>query len=204
MSFARECNFQTGEERWGIKTSLPAGALDRTAKQIDLESLMDLANPPLSTQQKNAIKDRRWTGRVTVADSDENDISVREGDIVSIEGFLYRARCQRDGDYHLEVGVRNRMGSPCLIVEAPDPNQIESAALKERATEVRRNLNTLPSGIFTGGANARPVQVQIAGQLFLDAPHIRRGDPSGGRGTRHCATNVWEIHPLTVFSVMNP
>lgn len=199
-ALARNCAFVKGEERWGIKTSVKAGALDHDATKITLESLMDAANPPLTKPQKTAIEKRLWAGHVTLQKSTGGNIVSREGDMISVEGFLYRARCQKDGDYHLEIGTENKKGSPCFIVEAPDPGQIKDDGLKDSVTDVRKTLDKLPPGIFTG--KAAPVHVQISGQLFLDAPHIQEHDASGGRGTKHCATNIWEIHPVTNLQVI--
>jgi hypothetical protein len=203
-ALARTCKFVKGEDRWGVKTSVPAGALNRTPQEISLEALMDTQNPPLTANQKQALADRRWAGRVIIADKDDNDTTLREGSMISVEGFLYRARCQKDGDFHLEIGTVNRKAAAhCLIVEVPDPGQVKNDTdLKARVTEVRENLDQLPSGIFTGKGNFRPVQVKITGQLFLDAHHIQRSDPGGRRGTRRCATNVWEIHPVTQFELI--
>jgi len=119
--------------------------------------------------------------------------------MISVEGFLYRARCQKDGDYHLEIGVRSTSRTQCLIVEAPDPDEIEDEALKARVAKVRETLDTLDPGLFSGAADTTSVPVKITGQFFLDAYHIGGTDPSGHRGTGHCAANVWEIHPLTAI-----
>ena len=196
---AHVCNFAEGEDRWSIKTSVPNGALDQTVQEIDLESLIDSTNPTLSKQQKTAIANRRWSGRLAASDKSGNHISLKEGDMISVEGFLYRARCQKDGDYHLEIGTTDKKGSPCLIVEAPDPDQVADSALKARVTDVRSMLDSLDPGIFTGSSKTIAVAVKVTGQFFLDAHHIGSGDPGGGRGTKHCATNVWEIHSVTAI-----
>jgi len=198
---ARTCKFQKGEDRWEIKTTVPAGSLDRAARAISLESLMDTQNPPLTKNQRAALAERLWAGRITVEGKDGNDVTLREGSMISVEGFLYRARCQKDGDYHLEIGIVNRKGAAhCLVVEVPDPGQIKNnAELKSRVTNVRETLDGLPAGIFTGKGDHIPVK--IIGQLFLDAHHIQKNDPGGGRGTKHCATNVWEIHPVSGLEV---
>jgi hypothetical protein len=200
--FARECNFVRGEARWGIKTSVVAGALNAHPRPIKLISLMNASNPVLSPQQKRAIAKRRWTGRVNLEGSNGRRVLKREGDLIRVEGFLYRARCQSDGDYHLEIGTRSTRDAPCFIAEAPHPSQINNRALKKLAANVRGTLDRLPGGIFTGNRNTRPIKVRISGQLFLDAPHIRQHDEGGGRGTRRCATNVWEIHPITSLQVI--
>ncbi len=71
QSFARTCNFVRGEDRWEVKTSVPAGALERTAREISLEALMDTQNPPLTTKQKQGLAKKRWAGRVIIADKDD-------------------------------------------------------------------------------------------------------------------------------------
>lgn len=118
-------------------------------------------------------------------------------------GLTLGARCQKDGDYYLEIGVTSTNRTHCLIVEAPDPGEIEDEALKALVTRVRETLDTLDEGIFSGAANTRPVPVKITGQFFLDASHIGGADPGGHRGTGHCATNVWEIHPVTAIEVQS-
>jgi hypothetical protein len=194
QSLAHDCNFSEGEDRWSIKTSVTDGALDQAVQEVDLSSLIDSTNPTLSKQQKTAIANRRWSGRLSASDKGGNHISLKEGDMISVEGFLYRARCQKDGDYHLEIGTANNDRTQCLIVEAPDPGQVADSSLKDRVSAVRGVLDSFNPGIFTGKAKA--VAVKVTGQFFLDAHHIGAGDPGGGRGTNHCATNVWEIHPV--------
>jgi hypothetical protein len=200
-AWARDCNFEKGEDRWSIKTSVPQGALTQNAQEVDLQSLIDSPNPTLSPKQKAAIAKRRWAGRLSVSDKDGDNVSLKEGDMISVEGFLYRARCQKDGDFHLEIGVTSNKGSHCLIVEVPDPDEIPDDVLKDRVVQVRQTLDSLDKGIFNG--TAPPVPVKIAGQFFVDAHHISAGDPGGNRGTKHCATNVWEIHPITDLEVQS-
>jgi len=201
-ALARDCHFVEGEARWKIKTSVPAGALRRKVKPTDLRALMGLKNPKLTAAQKKAIASKPRTQGVTVGDD-----SLQEGEIVSVEGFLYRARCQKDGDYHLEIGTSSTTGKSCLIVEVPDPGQVRDRALRDLVKQVRQKLDGFPSGIFNG--KSAPLPVKVTGQFFLDSQHLRRdnpktgkkADPSGGRGTKfngkNCATNVWEIHPVT-------
>jgi len=51
QGFAHDCNFQEGEARWTIKTSVHDGALNKEAQEINLESLIDSINPTLSPRQ---------------------------------------------------------------------------------------------------------------------------------------------------------
>jgi len=59
----------------------------------------------------------------------------------------------------------------------------------------------LDPSIFSGAANATPVQLKITGQFFLDALYIGGTDPGSHRVTGHCATNVREIHPATAIEI---
>jgi hypothetical protein len=85
-SLARDCGFQNGEDRWVIKTTVPNGALDQRVQEINLESLIDSTNPTLSKQQKNAIADRRWSGRLAVSDKAGDHASLKEGADSSLKG----------------------------------------------------------------------------------------------------------------------
>jgi hypothetical protein len=193
---ARECTFEKGEDRWEIKTSLPQGAFSHGPVDVDLASFMKLKNPTMTAAQKRAIAKKLWPDDVKI-----DDRVFHEGDLIRVRGFLYRARCQKDGDYHLEIGISSKDGRRCLIVELPDANEIADRILQIRVEQAIKALNNAPSGIFN--RKGKPVQVLVTGQLFLDAHHLSKkgGNPSGGRGSKfngkNCATNVWEIHPVT-------
>jgi hypothetical protein len=199
--WARDCGFEKGEDRWSIKTSVPQGALTKDPQEVDLESLIDSPNPTLSPKQKTALAKRRWAGRIAASDKDGDLVSLKEGAMISVEGFLYRARCQKDGDFHLEIGVTNRKTSHCLIVELPDPDEITDDDLRDRIVQARQTLDSMDKGIFTGKSPAVPVK--ITGQFFVDAHHITASNPGGNLGTKHCATNVLEIHPVTDIEVQS-
>jgi hypothetical protein len=57
-------------------------------------------------------------------------------------------------------------------------------------------------GKAPSGALNPPAKVHVMGSLFYDSQHYSKKNPQGGgnRGTNHCATNLWEIHP--VLSIM--
>lgn len=193
------CTFAEGEARWPIKTSVPAGALDTSPNPVDLDALIGLKNPPLTKNQTATLQNKRWSGAIRISSGTG---TFHEGDIITVTGFLYRVRCQRDGDFHLEIGISNdRENVACLIVEIPDPKQIQDPKLKAQIDTVRQHLQRVPASIFGSHPTDPPVRVQITGQLFLDATHIGHGAPGGGRGTNGCATNVWELHPVTALVV---
>src|SRR4051794_20458479 len=121
-AFAKECPYQKGEERWEIKTSLPK--TNGPAELVDLGSLIALKNPALPKAEIHAIEEKRWDKTVSVKKAGGGNATLHEGDLVTVSGYLYRARCQPDGDFHLEIGTSKTRQSNCLIVETPDPSQI--------------------------------------------------------------------------------
>lgn len=192
------CQFESGEQRWNIKTSLRSGP-DAHVRAVALRSLIALPNPDVDAA---SIETSRWTGSVSAQDDAGHALTLHEGDLVTVTGYLYRARCRTDGDYHMEIGVSPaRRNARCLIVEVPDPSQIPDHQLRTLIRRARDDLESMGSSVFASHARARPLQVTVTGQLFLDESHHRSADPSGGRGTlldsgRHCASNLWEVHPV--------
>jgi hypothetical protein len=201
VALARNCQYEKGEERWQVKTSVESVAAIPNARAVDLASLIALDNPPMTKEEIKAIEKTLWTGSVKVKDASGNEIELHEGDIVTVTGYVYRARCQRDGDFHMEIGAGATRKSQCLIVEVPDPKQIPDAQLRELVSGARDPLAQMDPSVYQSKPKKKPIKATITGQLFLDAPHYRKTDPSGGRGTllasrRHCASNLWEIHPV--------
>jgi hypothetical protein len=200
-AFGRDCQFEKGEARWEVKNSIPSHATITNAKEVSLASLIALKNPNLTKQQVKDIEDVRWSGVAKAKTPAGNDAELHEGDIVTVTGYVYRARCQKDGDFHMEIGSGPTRKSKCLIVEFPDPEEIKDAGTRQLVEAAREALANLDSSIYQSNPKKPPFKVTITGQVFLDAPHIRASDPSGGRGTllnsgKHCASNLWELHPV--------
>jgi hypothetical protein len=162
--------------------------------------LIDLNNPTVADSQ--AIESTRWSGNAVLRDESNHDVTLHEGDLITTSGFLYRARCQPDGDFHLEIGPSNkRLNAVCIIVEVPDKNKIHDQSLKAKIGNVLTALLGMDSSVFSSHAKSNPIPITVTGQLFLDYTH-HETDPGGGRGTllksgRHCAQNLWEIHPVS-------
>ena len=200
---ARSCHYKKGEDRWGIKTSLPQGALSHDPTHIGLATFMELENPPMTAAQKRALAKKRWSKGVEL-----DGHVLHEGDMIEVEGYLYRAGCKPDGDYHLEIGTSSDSGKHCLIVELPDAGQVADQILRQMVKRAHKELNTAPAKLFGSKfKQENPVPIVVSGQFFLDAHHLSKtgGNPSGGRGSRYngknCAVNVWEIHPVTGIQI---
>lgn len=191
---AQNCNFISGEQRWSIKTSIPASAELTNATTVDVQALIDLPNPQLTKPQRQALQDKRLDNALQIAGH-----PFHEGDIVSVEGYFYRTHCEHDGDYHVEIGsTPGRTGQGCLIVEIPDPAQVADAGLQEAVTAARSTVDSESHGWQT-----HHQRVQVVGQLFLDESHAEAASGGGGRGTAHCARHLWEIHPVTSIAAVS-
>jgi hypothetical protein len=192
------CQYETGEARWGIKTSVP-GDPNVAPTHVSLQSLIQLSDPVI---EAGSINVTRWPGDVALQDDSGQAMTLHEGDIVTVTGYHYRARCQKDGDYHMEIGVSpTHQDADCIIVEVPDPSQIGDPTLQALVSRSRNELEGMRPSPMLSHPSTDPPQVTVTGQLFIDETHNRSGDPGGGRGTlldsgRHCASNLWEIHPV--------
>jgi hypothetical protein len=94
---------------------------------------------------------------------------LHEGDMVHVTGFLYRVRCQKDGDYHLEIGSEAVRGSPCLIVEVPDPGQVSDPELKDDVVRVRQTVEQL---------DPAPSPCSIVAHYLQQLDSVDRQEPS--------------------------
>jgi hypothetical protein len=113
-----------------------------------------------------------------------------EGDLVTVTGFVLSSTCEHDdGDFHIDLGDKAG-GGTCAVVEVPNPTYIGDANLRAAVTKAQATAHTLAVGD----------RITVSGQLFYDATHTTQHDPGGGRGVRHCAKSLWEVHP--VFNIV--
>jgi len=125
-------------------------------RQEGRDRTLTLKNPKLTKDQIKAIEKVRWDGEARAKDNSGKVAVLHEGDIVTVSGYAYRARCQPDGDYHIEIGSGPSRNSSCLIVEVPDPNEIHDAQLKKSVTQARDTLEQLDSSVFQSHIQRRP------------------------------------------------
>jgi hypothetical protein len=93
------------------------------------------------------------------------------------------------------------------VVEAPKPDFVDNADLKQRLTTLRDYIKTKmlkdkePSK--SASVMIHPVCVRVTGQLFYDDAHLRDNGEKELRGKRdmHSKT-LWELHPLTDFQIV--
>jgi hypothetical protein len=185
---------EPGVDRWSIKTSI----ISQTPKNISIATLLGFANP--SCDGIGQFSDTRMATNIGATDFKEGDIVVTQGwlHLVALENS---ASTHRDGDYHIQLSNSAESGDNCLIVEIPDPDFINDAALKAKCTAARAFVKTnLLNGQepgTRGNIMQHQVYVQVRGQLFADLTHCKNNNR--GKGGMHSA-NIWEIHPVTDIS----
>ncbi len=183
-----------GKARWSIKTSVPANADLEHPIHVDLQKLLSFKDAPGVTKDDPRYK----TKRIPMF---KNDLGIKEGDIISTEGWLYLVAHEPDGDYHMQISNSDKSGNNCLIVEVPmdKPEFVKSKLILEKSREVRQFvqqniLNGKDSNKTKIVVLKKPVHVKVEGQLFYDDWHV--GDaPRGKKGMK--AATLWEIHPVT-------
>src|SRR5262249_31065643 len=118
------------EARWPIKTSLAPGAdLSRSVPE-DFAKLAGLPDIP-----GVKAKDPRYPNKRIPTPVD----GLREGQIVTMTGYVHVVACETDGDYHIQVTGSPTSGDHCLIVELPydDPAYESVASLRAKFGPLR-------------------------------------------------------------------
>jgi hypothetical protein len=183
-----------GTERWSIKTSIPdAAKLDRSTA-VDLSELLVLPDAHGVTKNEQQYQSARIPA--------VKNARFSEGDVIRTTGWLHLVAGETDGDYHIQISNSPESGSPCLIVEVPNPNApfTSSAELRPLFTSVRDFIKTrLLAGKDPapgGSIMKHQVYVTVTGILFYDDSHV--GDPPRGKRGMKAGT-LWELHPVTAI-----
>jgi|SRR5215467_9217988 len=191
-----QCGDKPGASRWQIKTSVPPGSnLDR-GTHVDLLQLVNRPNFDLTPEEAHEYENKFFPK--------QGNRPIQEGDIVSTIGWLNYVHCKDDdNDYHVQISSSQDGLNGCLIVEVPHPDYVNDPGLKHHVAEVRTFLrNTFYGGDMPTGKPNRSREVEVVGQLFFDAFHLREVEtkgPGGGRGVNCSVHTLWEIHPITAI-----
>lgn len=197
-----------GKERWPIKTSLAGTGASNPAKQVRLTDLLALTEPTGVKHDDSRYEDARIP-------SFSNSLGVKEGDLITTTGWLYLVATESDDcDYHIQISPESRTttskptsGDESLIVEAPRPDFVDDAGLKQQVTTIRDYIKTKimhgnePAG--SGSVMIHAVCVQVTGQLFYDDAHVGNNGTVEPRGKRGMSSKtLWELHPITSFQIV--
>lgn len=198
-----ECT-EPGIARWAIKSSVASITALQHPRKIDLQYLRDLSDPPDVTNNDARYREHRIPAF-------DNPANLQEGDIVSVEAWLYLVATEgNDCEYHIQISDSASSGNHCVIVEVPRAHQVSVpvATLRSRVKTVRDFVKTRllngqepgESGNLMGGSHWKPgyvpPYVRVTGQLFFDSWHL--GSPPRGKKGMKCET-LWEIHPITAM-----
>jgi hypothetical protein len=203
---AQSCN-GPGTERWAIKTSLPANPNVDSPKIVALSDLLALDDPKgVKHNDPKFDKDR--------IPAFTNSLKVKEGDIIQTTGWLYLVATETDCDYHIQISPKSRTTTDkptpdddCMVVEAPKPDFVDDADLKQRTDTVRNYIKTKmlrdkePS--TRGSVMIHAVCVRVSGQLFYDDAHLKANGEKELRGKKGMQSHtLWELHPITDFKIV--
>lgn len=186
--------------RWGVKTTLVPGADPHQGRPVPLPVLLALSAVQGVTENDPRYQDARIPPFQIAA-------GLKEGDIVTVSGWLHLVAAPADGDYHLQLTASRESGEDCLIVEIPDPSPsvTKSAEMRPLFERARRFVLTdMLNGVEPEkrGTLVEPARyVTVTGQLFFDDAHV--GEPPRGKLKQLSAT-LWEVHPVTAIGFATP
>lgn len=127
-----ECT-EPGKARWAIKSSVTSITALQHPQRIDLQDLRDLPEPPDVTNNDARYREHRIPAF-------DNPANLQEGDIVSVEGYLYLVVPEgNDCENHIQISDSPTSGNHCVIVEVPRAHQVSvpMAGLRSRVKTVR-------------------------------------------------------------------
>lgn len=196
-----------GTKRWPVKVSVAAVADLRNPKVVGLNALLALEDPPGVKPDDPRFEDARIPAF-------SNSLSVMEGDILQTTGWLYLVATESDCDYHIQISNQPRTTTDkptpqddCVVVEAPKPDFVDSADLKQSLSTMRDFIKTKilkgnePSK--KGSVMIHPVCVRVTGQLFYDDAHLEKTGAKKPRGKKGMQSDtLWELHPITQFQIV--
>jgi hypothetical protein len=196
-----------GTERWPIKVSVVEGAKLQNPKSVGLNALLALEDPPSVKHNDLRFQDAR-------IEPFSNSLNVNEGDILQTTGWLYLVATEPDCDYHIQISNQPRTTTDkpkpqddCVVVEAPKPEFVDNAELKQNLSAVRDFIrSTILKGkepSTTASVMVHPVCVRVTGQLFYDDAHLGVSGEHELRGKKGMHSNtLWELHPITAFEIV--
>ncbi len=196
---AQPADMKPGSEqaRWPIKTSVVD--LEATPHELTLDDLFKLPEAP----GVKARDPRYADARIPPFD---NAAGVKEGDLITVTGWLHLVAFESDGDYHMQISADPEDGNNCLIVETPlnDKDYVKDSDLRQALQGVRDKVDQLmPKGVPSDAGTVldKPVYVRVTGQLFYDDWHVGQAKARGKKGMK--AVNLWELHPVTAFEIIS-
>jgi len=173
QSSAQHC----GTWRWAVKTLTDPEGTQILSSKAKFTTITDLAAE--KAPQKLSTR-HNFEGRIK-----------GENDKVLVDAVIIKCKLEPDKDYHLVLQDPNTNAT--IVSEIPSPNCDNLANAPELKARYRKLRAWIDSKInITTSMNDvdPPIEVQVEGIAFWDAPHGATGASDEGR----------EIHPITDFN----
>lgn len=188
---------EANEARVAIKTSFPKGVDPMSPRALRFSDFVAMPAPP-----DVAKNDPRYEKARIPAFS--NPLGLKEGDVVSVRGYLHRAAYMGDGDYNLRLNDSPTSADGCMVIEIPDDDDVDDKHVRGMIEMARGVVKAqILNGSEPSKQGTTPLDapyVEIYGQLYFNDRSV--GDPprTDTQGN-HRATN-WEIHPGISIQVL--
>jgi hypothetical protein len=178
------------ETRVAVKTGLPSGTDPNNSKLLTFADFISIPEPP------GVVKnDPRYDKQRIPAFS--NPQGVKEGDVVSVKGYIHVVTLMGDGDYNIRLTATPDSSDNYIVSEIPDDDDISDKTLRPMVIAAR---NFIKSQMLQGKDPSRqgtnidaPAYIQLTGQLYFSDNHVGDAPAPDKQGT-HRATS-WQIHP---------
>jgi hypothetical protein len=186
------------ETRVAVKTSLPAGTDPNVAKLLTFADFVAIPEPPGVTKN-----DPRYDKQRIPAFS--NPQGVKEGDVISVKGYIHVVTLMGDGDYNIRLTATPDSNDNYIVSEIPDDDDVADKTLRPKVIAAR---DFIKAHMLQGQNPSRqgtnvvtPAYIQLTGQLYFSDNHVGDAPAADKQGT-HRATS-WQIHPGLVIA-FNP
>jgi hypothetical protein len=166
-----------GTWRWAVKTLTDADGARILSSKPKITTITDLAAE--KAPQKLSTR-HNFDGRIS-----------GEQDKVLVDAVIIKCKLEPDKDYHLVLQDPNTNAT--LVSEIPSPNcdnLANAPELRERYKKLRAWIDSKINITTSMNEVDPPIEVQVEGVAFWDAPHGATGASDEGR----------EIHPITDFN----
>ena len=131
---AAELKPGSDKARWVMKTTVQSNAKEH---EVSLQGLLDLDQPPDAARANPNYLKQPYPAF-------KNSLGIKEGDIITITGWIHLVAGEPDGDYHIQVSGSRTNGDNCVVVEVPLPQAkfVKNTKVRQRATDVRAFIRT--------------------------------------------------------------
>jgi hypothetical protein len=180
--------------RISIKTSLPIGADVTQATGISFADIAAMPEPP--DVRRN--DPRYQKARIPAF---PNPLNLKEGDVITVAGYLHRVTYMGDGDYNLRISASPDSADNYIVSEIPDDDDVPRN-LRPMVISAR---DFLKSKVLSGKEPSRvgtildnPPYVEITGQLYFSDSNVGKTTQADSLGMHRASS--WQVHPGLVVT----